>query len=110
MVGLQPNCSVQYCYTSKAWHVGSNAYAPIPSCLADDRASFRLSCNRRRPAAASQLYFRTPGLDRNGVSLGWSEDTKYPFDKSFGNGLPFLVRKRDERSKSNEMINGSWRV
>ena len=39
--------------------------------------------------------------------LGWSEDTKYPFDKSFRNGLFFLVRKRDERSKSSEMINDS---
>ena len=59
---------MQHCYTSKSWHVGSNAYAPTPSCLADDRASFWFSCNQRRPAAASQLYFRTPGLDRNGVS------------------------------------------
>ena len=32
------------------------------------RASFWFSCDQRRPAAASQLYFRTPGLDRNGVS------------------------------------------
>ena len=39
--------------------------------------------------------------------LGWSEDTKYPFDKSFRNGLLFLVRKHDERSKSSEMINDS---
>ena len=39
--------------------------------------------------------------------LEWSEDTKYPFDKSFRNGLLFLVRKRDERSKSSEMINDS---
>ena len=39
--------------------------------------------------------------------LGWFEDTKYPFDKSFRNGLFFLVRKRDERSKSSEMINDS---
>ena len=39
--------------------------------------------------------------------LGRSEDTKYPFDKSFRNGLLFLVRKRDERSKSSEMINDS---
>ena len=39
--------------------------------------------------------------------LGWPEDTKYPFDKSFRNGLLFLVRKRDERSKSSEMINDS---
>ena len=39
--------------------------------------------------------------------LGWSEDTKYPFDKSFRNGLLFLVRKRDKRSKSSEMINDS---
>ena len=39
--------------------------------------------------------------------LGWSEDTKYPFDKSFRNGLLFLVQKRDERSKSSEMINDS---
>ena len=42
--------------------------------------------------------------------LEWSEDTKYPFDKSFRNGLLFLVRKRDERSKSSEMINDSQRV
>ena len=39
--------------------------------------------------------------------LGWSEDTKYPFDNSFRNGLLYLVRKRDERSKSSEMINDS---
>ena len=39
--------------------------------------------------------------------LGRSEDTKYPFDKSFRNGLLFLVRKRDEHSKSSEMINDS---
>ena len=39
--------------------------------------------------------------------LGWSEDTKYPFDKSFRNGLLFLVRKRDERSKLSEMVNDS---
>ena len=39
--------------------------------------------------------------------LGWSEYTKYPFDKSFRNGLLFLVRKRDERSKSSGMINDS---
>ena len=42
--------------------------------------------------------------------LGWSEDTKYPFDKSFRNGLLFLVRNRDERSKSSELINDSLRV
>ena len=40
-------------------------------------------------------------------SFGWSEDTKYPFDKSFRNGLFFLVRKRDERRKSSEKINDS---
>ena len=39
--------------------------------------------------------------------LGWSEETKYPFDKSFRNGLIFLVRKRDEHSKSSEMSNDS---
>ena len=42
--------------------------------------------------------------------LGWSEDTKYPFDKSFRNDLLFFVRKRDERSKPSEMINDSQRV
>ena len=42
--------------------------------------------------------------------LGWSEYTKYPFDKRFRNGLLFLVRKRDERSKSSERINDSYRV
>ena len=42
--------------------------------------------------------------------LGWSEDTKNLFDKSFRNGLLFLVRKRDERSKSSEMSNDSQRV
>ena len=36
--------------------------------------------------------------------LGRSEDTKYPFDKSFRNGLLFLVWKRDELGKSSEMI------
>ena len=59
---------MQYCYTSKAWHVGSNAYAPTPGCLADDRASFWFYCNLRRPVAASQLCFPTPDLDQNGVS------------------------------------------
>ena len=39
--------------------------------------------------------------------LRGSEDTKYPFDKSFRNGLLFLVRKCDEHSKSSEMIEGS---
>ena len=39
--------------------------------------------------------------------LGRSEDTKYPFDKSVRNGLLFPVRKRDEHSKSGEMINYS---
>ena len=39
--------------------------------------------------------------------LGWSEDTKYPFDKSFCNGLLFLFRKCDEHSKSSEMIDDS---
>ena len=39
--------------------------------------------------------------------LGSSKDTKYPFDKSFRNGLLFLARKRDERRKSSEMINDS---
>ena len=36
--------------------------------------------------------------------LGRSEDTKYPFDKSFRNGLLFLVRKCDEHNESSEMI------
>ena len=36
--------------------------------------------------------------------LGWSKDAKYPFDKSFRDGLLFLVRKRNEHSKSSEMI------
>ena len=39
--------------------------------------------------------------------LGWSKDIKYPFDKSFRNGLLFFVRKCDEHSKSNEMIDDS---
>ena len=39
--------------------------------------------------------------------LGWSEDTKYPFDKTFRNGLLFLIRKYDEHSKSSETIDGS---
>ena len=39
--------------------------------------------------------------------LGRSEDIKYPFGKSFRNGLLFLVRKCDEHSKSSEMINDS---
>ena len=39
--------------------------------------------------------------------LGRSEDTKYPFDKSFRDGLLFLVRKCDEHNKSSEMINDS---
>ena len=39
--------------------------------------------------------------------LGRSEDTKYPFGRSFRNGLLFLVRKCDEHSKSSEMINDS---
>ena len=34
-----------------------------------------------------------------------SEDTKYPFDKSFRNGLLFLVRMCDDRSKSSERVN-----
>ena len=36
-----------------------------------------------------------------------SEDTKYPFDESFRNGLLFLVRRCDEHSKSSKMINDS---
>ena len=39
--------------------------------------------------------------------LGRSEDTKFLFDKSFRNGLFFLVRKCDEHSKSSKMINDS---
>ena len=39
--------------------------------------------------------------------LGWTEDTKYPFDKSFRKGLLFLVRKCDEHSKSSEIIDDS---
>ena len=39
--------------------------------------------------------------------LGCSKDTKFPFDKSFRNGLLFLVRKFDERSKSSEMVDDS---
>ena len=39
--------------------------------------------------------------------LGRSKDTEYPFDKSFRNGLLFLVWKRDEHGKSSEMINYS---
>ena len=42
--------------------------------------------------------------------IKWSEDTKYPFDKRFRNGLLFLVRKCDDHSKSSEMIDDSWRV
>ena len=45
------------------------------------------------------------------ANVGNTKDyIKYPFDKSFRNGLLFLVRKRDERSKSSEMINDSERV
>ena len=36
--------------------------------------------------------------------LGRSKDTKYPFDKSFRNGLLFLVWKRDKHGKASEMI------
>ena len=36
--------------------------------------------------------------------LGWSEDTKHSFDKSFRNGLLFLVRKCDEHSKSSGLV------
>ena len=39
-----------------------------------------------------------------------SEYIKYPFDKSFRNGLLFHVRKCDEHNKSSEMINDSKRV
>ena len=39
--------------------------------------------------------------------LEWSEDTEYPFDKSFRNDLLFFVRKCDERSKSSKMIDDS---
>ena len=39
--------------------------------------------------------------------LRWSKVTKYPFDKSFRNGLLFLVRKYDEHSRSSEMIDDS---
>ena len=39
--------------------------------------------------------------------LGWSEDTKYPFDQSFRNGVLFLVRKCDDHGKSSEMIDDS---
>ena len=44
-IGLQPNYSVQFCYTSKTWHEGSNAYAPTQSWLADGTASFSFSCS-----------------------------------------------------------------
>ena len=36
----------------------------------------------------------------------WSEDTKYPFDKSFRNDRPFLVLKCNKHSKSHEMVDG----
>ena len=39
--------------------------------------------------------------------LGWSEDTKYPFDTSFCLGLLFLVRKCDQHSKSSQLIDES---
>ena len=39
--------------------------------------------------------------------LGWSENIKYPFDKSFRKGLLFLVQKCDEHSKSSKMIDDS---
>ena len=39
--------------------------------------------------------------------LGWSEDTKYPFDKTYCNGLLCLVWKCDEHSKSSEIIDDS---
>ena len=97
---------MQYYYTSKVWHGGSNAYAPTQSYLADDRASFWFSCRQSRPAAASQLHFRTPGLDRNGASRVVRR-YEIPFGKSFRNGLLFLVRKCEEHSKSSEMIDDS---
>ena len=39
--------------------------------------------------------------------LGWSEGTKYPFDKSFRNGLFFFVRRCDEHSKPSKIIDDS---
>ena len=64
------------------------------------------SCNQRLPAAASQLYFRTPGLDRNGVPRVVRRYQIF-FDKSFRNGLLFIVWKCDEHSQSSEMVDGS---
>ena len=42
--------------------------------------------------------------------LGWSEGTKYLFDKGFRNNLLFLVLTCDEHGKSCEMIDDSQRV
>ena len=39
--------------------------------------------------------------------LGWSKDTKHPFDKNFRNRLLFLVLKCEEHGESNEMIDDS---
>ena len=39
--------------------------------------------------------------------LGWSEDTKQTFDKSFRNSLHFLVLKCDEHRKLSEMTDDS---
>ena len=40
--------------------------------------------------------------------LRWSEDTKCPFDQSFRNDLPFLVRKCDQHSKLSKMIDDCY--
>ena len=55
--------------------------------------------------SASQLYFRTPGHDRNGVSRV-VQSYQIPF-KSIRDGMIFLVRKCDQHSKSSEMIDDS---
>ena len=103
MVGLQANYSVQHLYTSKAWHVGSNAYAPTQSCLRTIGRGFSFFMTKDVLQLLHNLIFELRSLI--GMEfLGWSEHTKYPFDKSFCSDLLFLVLKCDEHSKSSEMI------
>ena len=67
-----------------------------------------LITKNKRPVAVSQLYFKNSDPDWNGVSrMVQTRSTKFSFDKSFRNGMLFLVLECDQHSKSSERIEDS---
>lgn len=84
MVGLPPSYYVRYCCTSKAWNAGSNACVQIPSCLAVSRALFEFFfvITKNILHLFNKFIFELRALI--GMEcLGWFEDGKYSFDKSY---------------------------